>query len=307
MAEGQANIVFSGSVAGKPMVLRCRKRQDFSAQAIRDFHEGTLRPLLARYGLEHCLAEMELVPLTRELVDALAAAVAAATGQRRPAFRTQTIDTAQTHGLLMPNYRADNVQTVEFKTKWLTFTATSVCRTCGKAAMRPCANDVSALARMRCETGVQKDTALAFCPLGLLSRDAAILRMLSECIVASGCAANAEEGEQQALAAQLARTLQYTDVFVRLAAAQAEISTKDDVMAMTLRDCTVFISGWDAVKGGRILFVDLDPKSPDRREKWRVIEERLLREGYYSGRASELVPYQCLLENEAHRGELVER
>ncbi|KAH9841214.1 inositol-pentakisphosphate 2-kinase-like, partial [Teratosphaeria destructans] len=71
--------------------------------------------------------------------------------------------------------------------------------------------------------------------------------------------------------------------------------------AMTLRDCTLFVRcGGDGGVEARL--GDLDLKTSERVGKWRAVEERLGREGWYLGEGSGGEETVCLLSGDRGGG-----
>lgn len=114
--------------------------------------------------------------------------------------------------------------------------------------------------------------------------------------------------------------VQTTPLLSRLQALQKELDSKGPLLAegndlglriaMTLRDCTVFVrmddnvvgrdgvlgDGKDMGEGIEARIGDLDLKSPAKAEYWRSVEMGLIAEGWYEGMEEEVQPVSCLVD-----------
>lgn len=187
----------------------------------------------------------------------------------------------------------------EMKPKWLVQSPSAPrnakrCRQCAHVARKNAK-------RSKCGESLLS----TFCPLDLVSKNP---------LDRARAAALLVDTRYPYRIAQLARWLQQTDILVRLADLQRTLdplgllrptrNDEDMCVAMTLRDCSVFVRF--PVDGGpatEFRLGDLDLKCAKKLPFWRHHENSLVQEGWYTGKekASERQPLGCHLNRHRNR------
>lgn len=189
---------------------------------------------------------------------------------------------------------------LQFKPKWLAQSPSAPegarrCRQCALVARK------AAVARSRGAKGEGRDgqggEGGGFCPLDLLSENGDDVKRVADAIL--GPSASSE------IVSRFARWISETDLLRRLrdvqvrmdrrgvltAKADDEDDNRDLRVAMTVRDCSVFVrlpgsglgGGGDVEGEVEARIGDLDVKSPDKLAYWQEIEQALVEEGWYAG------------------------
>ncbi|PBP18794.1 inositol-pentakisphosphate 2-kinase [Diplocarpon rosae] len=215
-------------------------------------------------------------------------------GSARPLKRRGVYLADDDHGLLVTNmspgsHLSDRLisglsgeEIVQFKPKWLAQSpsapaAAKRCRTCANVARK---NAAAARLHQPLET--------AFCPLDLLSPNYTDIYACAKAILhPESLAANIE---------RFARWIQSTPLLKRLRDCQLamdqrgtidpDLSNEKLLVAMTLRDCTIFVKFLAEVNQGEDIEArmgDLDVKSPQKAAYWKETESPLIAEGWYTG------------------------
>ncbi|MCJ1315230.1 Inositol-pentakisphosphate 2-kinase [Xylographa vitiligo] len=230
-----------------------------------------------------------------------------AAGARDVRRRGVWLDGCAKVGLLVEDMTAEgwvgegDVVCLALKPKWL---AQSPGAPRGARRCRSCA--VGAMRREEEEGGKGR----AWCPLGLVARERAVVERTME-----GFLAECGKGEQSVGEAVWGRVVDFLmedgllgrlrDLQLRFdprGVVEGEVEGEEFRMAMTLRDCTLYLRV-PSSGGGRVeaKLGDMDLKSAAKAGYWRGLEERLVREDWYavgerSGGAGETV---CLLSKKA--------
>jgi len=321
--EGGANVIYCLKSSDGPLpemlqgqVLRIRKTIDFTtAEETESYFRTTIAPLI----LKRHLAGPTLLPIETGLIKYLNRNLHdMETSEQRPkARRNLYLSEDESFGLLIPDMSPEKGKsiTIEFKPKWLAQSPSAPkdskrCRTCALEAMR--AQDRLAKTSTRVSHGKTHH-----CPLKLLDGTPEDLQTIMHDIVVahteheryltteqveeiSGRLAFffGERGDYRKLLFQLRRNQIELDQHGIPQAGQ-EVP-KDYMIAMTLRDCSLFIQ--IPLEPGKHLnarFSDLDPKTStaERFARWRETEERLIKEGWYGGKPieGEEKTNECLL------------
>ncbi|BFZ61378.1 Inositol-pentakisphosphate 2-kinase [Saitoella coloradoensis] len=275
LTEGNANLIFvytggsNSNFDGK--ILRFRKNG--TAVGVKDAHSYIAREIVPLLGAAHVVVG-ELIPIDRNVIVEL-------NDMLKVVKRTRKDDRgiSQEDGLalLMEDLRDEDV--VQFKPKWLCQSPTApddwvACRTC-------------ALHRSKGKT----EKVGHFCPLDLGSGETErVMRAAKAILEGSGLS-------QESLTSQFVRILTASPVLVNLREAQARYDRtgpfrqegagiavegdEDLPLAMTLRDCTLFVD----IRRGRVRIIDLDPKDEVTKGKyWMTVERSLTDGGWYMGR-----------------------
>ncbi|KAH9224189.1 inositol-pentakisphosphate 2-kinase [Leptodontidium sp. 2 PMI_412] len=202
------------------------------------------------------------------------------------------------YGLLVTDMSGPDV--LQFKPKWLAQSPSAPegarrCRQCALVARK------AAVGRSRGAKGEGKDgkggEGGGFCPLDLLSENGDDVKRVADAIL--GPSASSE------IVSRFARWISETDLLRRLrdvqvrmdrrgvltAKADDEDDNRDLRVAMTVRDCSVFVrlpgsglgGGGDVEGEVEARIGDLDVKSPDKLAYWQEIERALVEEGWYAG------------------------
>ena len=230
----------------------------------------------------------------------------------RPLKRHKVYLSNDPHGLLVTDMSSPGV--VQFKPKWLAQSPTAPrgarrCRQCALGARKAflslasssSASSASLSSSQEVHQGKEKsggENAQSFCPLDLLSTDPDVVRGVAGAILGSG----ASEEEIKVFASWISRTpllRRLRDVQLamdRHGVLAAETASEELRVAMTVRDCSVFVRlGGSTIEwGGRggeesdgeveARIGDLDVKSPEKLEYWKETERVLVEEGWYGGR-----------------------
>ncbi|RDW65540.1 hypothetical protein BP5796_10232 [Coleophoma crateriformis] len=201
----------------------------------------------------------------------------------RPAKRRGVYLADDNYGLLVSDMTSECRKQVvrEFKPKWLLQSPSAPrdsvrCRTCATTAQRDAA-------RQRAGEPVKSSP---FCPLDLTSRDPAVLVRVAVQIL--------EAGPNSQTAKQFAKWLQECNLMHHLRHMQesmdrkgvfeADPKDKNFLVAMTLRDCSIFMCVPDDENASiEARMGDLDLKSPDKIKYWRETEQALIDGGWYTG------------------------
>lgn len=221
----------------------------------------------------------------------------------RPSRRRGVFLADDEFGLLITDMTATDPSagTLEFKPKWLLQSPTAPkgavrCRTCARIARL---NAINARNRLSAY-----DT---FCPLDLLSTDPKILDKVARQLLA--------QTATPSRVSHVTRWLRSNSLLPKLKRLQAELDPKgvliephhDDLkIAMTLRDCTVYLR-FNQNDGNRhdklqqleadARLGDLDLKSSAKVTYWLTMERNLINEGWYTGneKESDRQPLTCAL------------
>ncbi|KAF2154815.1 hypothetical protein K461DRAFT_102625 [Myriangium duriaei CBS 260.36] len=313
LAEGAANVVLRlvpFGAASKLKVtppglqhklLRIRKDKPFLASVAAQYTHltFTIAPLFPPENLvQHILVTIDVSLLT-----AINDELSTLRPDRPPRHVQDTITTAEPNALLVTDMSGLGTQiALEFKPKWLLPSpnapaASKRCRTCALRAMR--------LAEGKFPP---ERAGSAFCPLALMGKDdKARLRAAEAILVANGCEWFLDGAGP--FAAVLGREV--APVLKRLEELQRRLDTKGVMevveepsvkllLAMTLRDCAVFVRVQKSFLTDpvEVRLADLDTKMPhpDKVGKWRGTEERLIQGGWYENTEEVRVQEQvCVL------------
>ncbi|TVY32354.1 Inositol-pentakisphosphate 2-kinase, partial [Lachnellula occidentalis] len=218
---------------------------------------------------------------------------AAADTSFRPANRLGIYLAGDDHGLLVTDMtifgRADGEEVHEFKPKWLLQSPSAPkdavrCRQCARSAQ---------LNVKRRANG--KPYKQYLCPLDAVSDDP---RGIAQAATLMGTSVDNRR--------RIKRWLEQSPLLKRLRQLQADLdpigvvthdpANENSCIAMTLRDCTLFLrlpptSAGDAPIEARL--GDLDVKSPDKAPYWKQTELELINDGFYHGRDG--LPLDCAL------------
>ncbi|KAL4785291.1 inositol-pentakisphosphate 2-kinase [Aspergillus varians] len=278
---------------GKLLRLRKDTPAGVSYQEIARNFDQNIRPL---FNPEE-LVDQELVYLPKGLTHHCneQLRVAELTGKRPKQRRGVYLSVTEPFGLLvtdMTSFGNPGTELAELKPKWLLQSASAPmavqkCRTC---ALRDMKNHDA--------RRVGATEARSFCPLDLVSdKFEHVLR-----------ATKFVKGYKDH--ARLARVLYQNPTLLRLQAHQRSMKgvglygpsphSRDKSLAMTVRDCTMYIKMPRNEKGRvEIRFGDLDLKtaSGGKAQYWLDLEHRLISEGWYMGAKSNTQPYECALQS----------
>lgn len=215
---------------------------------------------------------------------------------KRPTKRRNIYLADDIHGLLVTDMRAKDphsYMTIEFKPKWLLQSPSAPskskrCRTCAKAA--------------RDNNGRATDEK--FCPLRLFSRSKDDRIAIARLIVVGTRAIDTdpeilslhEKTVEEVKTNFLAEWLGSNTLLHRLKKLQKQhdptfgpqvspvhLENKHFLIAMTLRDCSVFLRFHFDTKQLEARIGDLDLKSPLKKNEWQRCESELINEGWYTG------------------------
>ncbi|KAG4433533.1 hypothetical protein IFR05_010988 [Cadophora sp. M221] len=225
-------------------------------------------------------------------------AISTQDAESRPSKRRGVYLADDEYGLLVTDMSGPDV--LQFKPKWLAQSPSAPegarrCRQCALVARK------AALARSQGSAAKGKDgqegEGGGFCPLDLLSENIDDVKRVASAIL--GPSASSETVSR--FASWVSKTDLLTrlrDVQVRMdgrgvlaARADDENENRDLRVAMTVRDCSVFVrlpgSGLGDREGeeGEVeaRIGDLDVKSPDKLAYWQETERALVGEGWYVG------------------------
>ncbi|PSS17066.1 hypothetical protein M430DRAFT_59443 [Amorphotheca resinae ATCC 22711] len=202
----------------------------------------------------------------------------------RPTQRQGIYLAEDDHGLLVTDMTSSGEsgeEIIEFKPKWL---CQSPSAPANSKRCRQCARAARTNAR-RARTGEHLMPLL--CPLDLVSKSPSDLELVSSRLLAPD--------KDPAIIRRFARWLETNTLLQQLRTYQEMLDQKgvlvgdvDDenfLVAMTLRDCTVFVRFPPEGSGREIeaRLGDLDVKSSRKKDYWRSIELPLIEEGWYAG------------------------
>lgn len=277
---------------GKLLRLRKDTKSGIPYQEIARNFDKNIRPLFKPEEL----VDQELVCLPRGLVqhcnDQLRAAELS--GKRPKRRQGMYLSTTEPFGLLitdMTTFSDPGTVLAELKPKWLLQspsapTAARRCRTC---ALRDMKNHEARRTRGNYER--------SFCPLDLISEKFENVLRATRSI--KGCKDPKRlakvlywNGTMQKL---LAHQRAHQDVGLHGPLAQS----RDKSLAMTLRDCTMFIKmPRDETGTVEIRLGDLDLKTGagGKAQYWLDLEKQLISEGWYLGSKSSSHPSDCVLQ-----------
>ncbi|GFG10893.1 inositol-pentakisphosphate 2-kinase [Aspergillus udagawae] len=277
---------------GKLLRLRKETKAKISYQEIACNFDRTIRPLFSPEEL----VDQELVYLPNGLVQRCNEQLIAAerNGERPKKRQGVYLSVTEPCGLLvtdMTTYCAPDTVLAELKPKWLLQSPSAPvnarrCRTC---ALRDMKNHQSRRA------GGSEE--LSFCPLDLVSdKFENVLR-----------AAKYVQGSEDKT--RLARILYRNPTLQKLLTHQKAMrdvglhgpsaQSREQSLAMTLRDCTMFIKiPRDELGPVEIRLGDLDLKTGagGKAQYWLNLESQLIAEGWYLGNSTGLSPSECLLQ-----------
>ncbi|KAF4246523.1 hypothetical protein CNMCM8980_008506 [Aspergillus fumigatiaffinis] len=277
---------------GKLLRLRKETKTGISYQEIARNFDRTIRPLFSPDEL----VDQELVYLPSGLVQRCNEQLSAAerNGERPKKRQGVYLSVTEPYGLLvtdMTTFCAPDTVLAELKPKWLLQSPSAPvnarrCRTC---ALRDMKNHQSRRA------GGSEE--LSFCPLDLVSDK--FENVLRAAKYVKGC-------EDQA---RLARILYRNPTLQKLLTHQKAMrdvglhgpsaQSREQSLAMTLRDCTMFIKiPRDEMGPVEIRLGDLDLKTGagGKAQYWLNLESQLIAGGWYLGNNSGLSPSECLLQ-----------
>lgn len=300
IGEGAANVVFKietdeqRGAAGYLLRLPKSNTSAYPYATLQSYWETSLTPLFPSASLVH----QYLIPLspTGDLIPRLNAVLASADPSRRSDFRGSRISPTTTTGMLVEDMAKKHPSDVvfEFKPKWL---AQSPSAPAGSIRCRNCAREV----QKRVEKQGHADKPID-CPLDLLAcrEDEASMEQAMKSLV-PGLEKGSRDWER------LAEWLRGNELLPGLRELQTgldplgplEADPRDEKfqLAMTLRDCSVFVR-IPGEEGAEVeaKVADLDKKNWEAKlEYWRATERGLIEEGYYEGRVGG-EGTNCLLE-----------
>ncbi|KAA8911070.1 hypothetical protein TRICI_003932 [Trichomonascus ciferrii] len=291
-AEGGANVLYTneGRLAGKLLRLRKKHKYKVSTKEVYDFMKDELVPYLGNTWI----IRFELVRVPRGFYSAL--------GNTK-----EKLDLSEEYGLLVENARFDQIEDIrpsrktdltygsleirklqhgttsvflEFKPKWLVQSpnapaSAKCCRTCAHRAMT--------------------NRPKGFCPLDLGSGDPYRVRRAVKALL--GNAVNNNEIPLEDIVTtyfletnllQSLRRLQALDTRGILNYHESKDLDKNFFLAMSSRDCTLFLEIFDQNVGGntpvsvngtyywvKAKLADLDLKNPKKRSQWAAVEANL--------------------------------
>ncbi|KAH7360104.1 inositol-pentakisphosphate 2-kinase [Rhexocercosporidium sp. MPI-PUGE-AT-0058] len=225
----------------------------------------------------------------------------------RPSKRRGVYLADDEYGLLVTDMSGPDV--LQFKPKWLAQSPSAPegairCRQCALVARKAAVTRSQAAAAKSEGREAQVSERGGFCPLDLLSENSEDVERVADAIVGP----SASPGT----VSQFARWVSETDLLrmlrdvqlrmdrrgVLVARANDEDGNRDLRVAMTVRDCSVFVrlpelclEGGEAGEGKvEARIGDLDVKSPDKLAYWQETERALVEEGWYAG--SETVQWE---------------
>jgi inositol-pentakisphosphate 2-kinase len=189
-------------------------------------------------------------------------------------------------------------QVIEFKPKWL---CQSLSAPANSKRCRQCAR-VARVNAERSRAGERLTTLR--CPLDLVSRCLEDLKIVSSQLLTPN--------DSPVMIERLTEWLKTNTILRQLCSYQKQLDqkgvlvgdVKDEnfLVAMALRDCTVFVKFPPKDSAGKVeaRLGDLDLKSEGKKEYWRSTELALIEEGWYEGKESEenRQPLTCQLSPE---------
>jgi inositol-pentakisphosphate 2-kinase len=291
-AEGGANVLYAneGALAGQLLRLRKKHKYKVSTKEVYDFMKDDLVPYLGDVWIIH----FELVRIPRGFYSVLGNSM-------------EKLDLGEEYGLLVENARFTQIEDInpshktdltygsleirelqhgttsvflEFKPKWLIQSpnapvSAKCCRTCAHRAMtqRP----------------------KGFCPLDLGSGDPYRIRRAVKTLLGSVVNYNGIPLEDivttyfvETSLLQALRRLQALDSRGILNYHESKDLDKNFFMAMSSRDCTLFLEIFDQNIAGdtpvivngtsywvKAKLADLDLKNPKKRSQWAAVESKL--------------------------------
>lgn len=273
-----------------------------TAEVQRYFHEE----ILPRLGEQHVLHH-DMVDINSDLIEACNESLAEAdeAGSRPKRRRHDRLNESEPHALLLDDMgpRFDQAK-LEIKPKWLSDSPNPLgmrrrrCRTCALRAKR---NSEKSLKRSNPASGT-------FCPLALSFQGSHLRQSLENILMASGVKENPEwekrsdifmsllekdftSGAVAAVLGKLKTLEEELDSYGCLDIPEdsdpktLERDRKKFELAMTLRDCTIFMRfGRSGTGRVEVKLADLDHKDWNTRiERWREIEQDLRDGGWYEG------------------------
>lgn len=319
LAEGGANVILrlvpfarASKLKTPPdalvnKLLRVRKDKGFiaSARDQQDCFENTIAPLFPAENLVNpILVSVDkdfLVAVNKELADLQEEKL-------RPARRAgDIVNEREQHATLMTDMSPIGVEiSLEIKPKWLIQSpdapkSATRCRTCALRAQRVRSGRLDAT----------KATEKTFCPLALLSDNReAQMQAASAILKANKChhwMTRGEEAFVNLMPTSIMPVLeQIRDYQVKfdpsgiLSVKEGEMPPPDYLLAMTLRDCAMFLRTPKSLRQGpvEVRLADLDAKMPhpDKIQKWRETEQTLIDEGWYENKETDALQESiCLL------------
>lgn len=304
LAEGNANVVYRvvlfwlasqwlerwSPLSVENVVLRLSKQKNLitstSQRKLELEKEFSFIP--KKYLLEQTLVLVEkdvIETINRDLLDH------ERSGRRPPARHGDPVTLEDNHGVFLTDMTAMGTDTVlQFKPKWLLQSpnapADSVrCRTCALRAQRQAAN----------KQGLTLPPGATWCPLALVSGDkeerqaaaAAILKANACDWLSDGASQLADLFASHSLLALLRQHQMRLDPHGILESLSEGKDLRDLCIAMTIRDCTLFIKSCNGKfdEKTEMKLADLDMKA-SKVDKWADIERRLIDEGWYTNSES---------------------
>ncbi|KKK20354.1 hypothetical protein ARAM_003311 [Aspergillus rambellii] len=292
LAVSSDNLSVPAEFKGKLLRLRKDTAAGVSYQEIARNFDKTIRPLFRPEEL----VDQELVYLPNGLAQRCNEQLRAAElAGRRPKKRCGVfLSVTEPFGLLitdMTSFSNPATDVAELKPKWLfqSPSAPAGARKCRTCALRDMKNQESR------RVGAFEERS--FCPLDLVSdKFENVLR-----------ATKFVKGYKDHV--RLARTLYRNSTLLKLLAHQKNLKdvgllgppphSRDKSLAMTLRDCTMFIKMSRNDRGlVEIRLGDLDLKTGTggKAQYWLDLESRLINEGWYTGARTNSHPCDCALQ-----------
>jgi len=305
LAEGNANVVYKIVLFGlaakcaippevEGTVLRLSKQKNFVTSTQQRVLE--LRDTFSFIPKDY-LVQQTLVRVDRNIVEAINQNLNLneRSGHRPRSRYGDLVNLEDNYGLLMTDMTATGTGTVlELKPKWLSQSPNAPvnavrCRTCALRAQRQATK----------KGGQKTPEGNVYCPLALLSDDVDVRRFAAAAVLKTNRCDWISDG-----ASQLANLFVTSGLLGLLRNHQIRLdaegilelqSNKTDLsdfcIAMTLRDCTLFIRS----RNGRLdsscemQLADLDLKAahPDKVDKWIDTERSLINQGWYTNDETE--------------------
>ncbi|PYH96782.1 inositol-pentakisphosphate 2-kinase [Aspergillus ellipticus CBS 707.79] len=278
---------------GKLLRLRKDTSSGISYQEIARNFDRCIRPLFKPGEL----VDQELVYLPKGLVQLCneQLQMAERNGQRPKRRRGVYLSVTEPFGLLitdMTTFSCPGTTLSELKPKWLiqSPSAPSNCRRCRTCALRDMKNQK---ARMK---GVAEDQS--FCPLDLVSDRFDNVLRASEFI--KGCKDQPRLAKVLYRNGTLQRLLAHQKTMQEVGHYGLPPTSLEKSLAMTLRDCTMFIriprddSGRVEIRLGDL---DLKTGAGGKAKYWLDMENQLIDEGWYAGAKSNVSESACALQS----------
>lgn len=184
---------------------------------------------------------------------------------------------------------------IEFKPKWLTQSLSAPpnsirCRQCARNARSTAISKTS---------GKKDPVSRSFCPLDLLSEDQKVITQLAYTFLSP-------EADQICIKrfvhwmqnfTLIRRLKEYQMEFDRTGVFDANPLDENFLVAMTLRDCTLFLRMSDESDTIEARLGDLDLKCSSKISEWKKTEQELIQGGWYEGTEDEAYrqPNMCAL------------